>query len=311
MVNETIPRSLGFRPGGGFVGAALLSLLCLLPLACTKLKPARLVPNDTEFRGRTDSLAQAYTTMNVDQIMTFYAPDTYSLSFDLPYKFDSDAGSHRERLVRFLDKVQNVHVTAAPNLEVWRDERRVWTTRVFTATGTMKNGDSFRFDGEYSAIWEQRGTAWAIVYEHFWGPMAQLTPAPTPTPAPVAEAPPPPPPAPPSLEANLRDIFFDFDKWDIRNDQVPTLTANALLLKQHPTAVISLEGHCDERGSIGYNRVLGQRRADETRRYLISLGVEPERLQAVSLGKDRPIAAGRGETIWSQNRRSHFVVISH
>jgi peptidoglycan-associated lipoprotein len=277
-----------------------------------RTKPAKLVPNDPEFKSKSDDLAKAYGALNLEQIMSFYTPDTYSLSFDLPYKFETGAGPHRVWLERFLGRFSNVTVTPGPPLEVWRDGNRVWTTRGFAATGTTKDGDNFRFDGVHSAIWEKRGTRWGIVYEHFWGPLAQVAEAPAPTPAPtptpVLAQPPPPPP---SLEEHLNDVYFDFDKWNIRGDQVPTLTANALLLKQYPTAVVAIEGRCDERGGLGYNRVLGQRRADETRKYLISLGVEAERLQAVSIGKVPPFVAGRGETVWSQNRRAHFLVVKN
>jgi peptidoglycan-associated lipoprotein len=287
----------------------LLGLACFLPSGCaSRAKPAKLVPNDPEFKAKTEDLAKAYGALNIEQVMSFYTLDTYSLSFDLPYKFETGAGPHRVWLESFLARLRNVTVTPAPNLEVWREENRVWTTRSFTATGAMKNGDSFRFEGVYSAIWEKRGTRWGILYEHFWGPWEHEHPTPAPTPVPIV-VPPPPPPPPPSLEDNLNDVYFDLDKWDIRGDQVPTLTANALLLKQHPTAVVAIEGRCDERASVGYNRVLGQKRAEETKKYLISLGIEAERLQAVSVGKVPPFVAGTGETVWSQNRRSHFVVL--
>lgn len=286
---------------------ALLAAVLLGSAACVGVQPAKLVANDEEFRAKTDSLAAAYSALNAEQIMSNYFLDIYSLSFDLPYKFDTGAGPHRQRLERFLGTVVSMNVTPAPDVEVWRDEGRVWSTRAFKAAGTMKNGDSFTFDGWYSAIWEQRGTQWGIVYEHFWGNPEVVAAAPPPTPAAAPVLPPLPPPQ--LKEEDLQDVYFDFDKWDIRADQVPTLTANALLLKQHPTAVVTVEGHCDERGSVGYNRGLGQRRADETLRYLVSLGVDPARLQAVSEGKERPFVAGQGESIWRHNRRSHFVVV--
>jgi outer membrane protein OmpA-like peptidoglycan-associated protein len=284
----------------------VLGLAVVLSGACVRVKPAKVVANDPEFRAKTDELFRAYSALNVEQIMSFYAPDTYSLSFDLPYKFDTGAGPHRERLERFLARVTSIKVTPGPNLEVWRDEDRVWTTRTFELEGTLKNNDTFRFDGEFSAIWEKRGKGWAIVYEHFWGP-AQVAKAPTPPPLPPP--PPPPPVVPPLTDDKFADIYFDFDKWNIRTDQIPTLTANALLLKQYPTAVVVIEGHCDERGSLGYNRVLGQRRADATMKYMESLGIEASRMQAVSEGKERPFVTGRGEKVWSRNRRSHFVVV--
>jgi peptidoglycan-associated lipoprotein len=288
-------------------GAAVLGIL--VQSSCVHVKPARLVKNDPEFKARVDSMAAAYQALDVNAIMAFYAQDTYSLSFDLPYKFDTGAGPHRQRLESFLARIASVKVTTGKDIEVWRDDNRVWTIRSFAADGAFKNGESFQFAGTFSAIWEPRGKAWSIVYEHFWGPVQMAKPTPPPpvvVPPPVVT--PPPPPPEPRLEDSLKDVFFDYDKWNIRPDQVETLTANAILLRKHPHAVVTIEGHCDERGTRPYNRTLGQHRADETRKYLVSLGIPPEQLLTVSKGKEQPFEIGRGEPAWGKNRRSHFVV---
>ncbi len=288
---------------------ALVVAVWLQSVACVGVKKAELTPDDQEFRSRTDTLAAAYAALDIEKIMPYYFLDTYSLSFDLPYKFDTGAGPHRQRLEHFLGLASSMSVTPAKDVEIWRSEGRVWTTRAFKAAGTLKNGDTFTFDGTYSAIWEQRGAQWGIVYEHFWGNPTLVAAAPPPPPV-VAPAPATTPPPPPQLEDDdLQDVYFDFDRWNIRADQVATLTANALLLKQHPGVMVTVEGHCDERGSLGYNRALGQKRADETVRYLVSLGIEASRLQAVSQGKEHPFVAGRGESVWRHNRRSHFVIV--
>jgi peptidoglycan-associated lipoprotein len=285
-----------------------------LSTSCIHVKPAKLVNNDPEFKARVGSLAAAYQALDINAIMAFYAQDTYSLSFDLPYKFDTGAGPHRQRLETFLARIAAVRVTTGDNIEVWRDDNRVWTIRSFAANGTFKTGEKFHFDGTFSAVWEPRGKQWSIVYEHFWGPIqvASAQPAipplpPAATPEPVTPPVPPPPPEP-SLQDSLKDVFFDYDKWNIRPNQVGTLTANAILMRKYPHAVITIEGHCDERGTRPYNRTLGQHRADETKKYLVSLGIPPDRLLTVSKGKEQPFELGRGEPAWGKNRRSHFVV---
>ena len=138
-------------------------------------------------------------------------------------------------------------------------------------------------------------------------------PAPAPaTPPPVAAAPPaPPPPRPAPAEfksiPELRDVFFDFDKYAIRPDAARTLDANADWLKSNPSAVILIEGHCDERGTNAYNLALGERRARATQDYLVKRGVAASRITTISYGEERPGCTERNETCWAQNRRSHFL----
>lgn len=296
------------------VGFGVLVAVCVvalgLQLGCTgtRVKPAELVPNNPEFTSRLDSLAQTYESMNVDQIMSFYTTDTYSLSFELPWKFTTGSPDHRKSIEMLLSQIQSLRVAPAKDVEVWRDEGKTWTTRAMTASWTLKSGDAYAFDGYHSAIWEQRDTKWGIAYEHFWGSVTQTAKAAPPPPPPQPEvAPPPPPPAP---EEVLRDIFFDYDKWNIREDQVAQLTANAEYLVANPNVTLILEGHCDERGSKRYNIRLGEKRAEATRKFLIEKGVAAERLQTVSFGKERPFVPGSGEASWQANRRTHFVVKS-
>ena len=108
----------------------------------------------------------------------------------------------------------------------------------------------------------------------------------------------------------LKDIHFDFDKYDIRPEDAEVLKANAALLMQYPKVKIQAEGHCDERGTNEYNLALGERRANSAKKYLISLGVSSDRISVISYGEEKPVDAGHNEEAWSKNRRGHFVILS-
>lgn len=124
---------------------------------------------------------------------------------------------------------------------------------------------------------------------------------------PIIPAPPSQPPVPPArLIPDLSDIFFDFDRFVIRDDARSGLEANAGLLKAQSGQNILIEGHCDERGTSAYNLVLGERRAQATAQYLRDLGVPSSRMQTTSYGKERPFCAEHSEACWQSNRRAHF-----
>lgn len=106
----------------------------------------------------------------------------------------------------------------------------------------------------------------------------------------------------------LKDIHFDFDKYDIRPQDAEILKENAALLKKYPKVKIQIEGHCDERGTNEYNMALGERRANSTKNYLISLGIPAERMTTISYGEERPIDPGHNEEAWAKNRRAHFII---
>ena len=108
----------------------------------------------------------------------------------------------------------------------------------------------------------------------------------------------------------LKDIRFDFDKYDIRPGDAGTLKENAALLMNYPRVKIQVEGHCDERGTNEYNLALGERRANAAKRYLISVGITADRISAISYGEEKPQDAGHNEEAWSKNRRGHFVILS-
>ncbi|HEY6304553.1 MAG TPA: peptidoglycan-associated lipoprotein Pal [Terriglobales bacterium] len=123
--------------------------------------------------------------------------------------------------------------------------------------------------------------------------------------------PPPPPPAGPTDEElfaqNIKDIYFDYDKSDIRADQNASLQGDMLFLNQHPNINFTIEGHCDERGSIEYNMALGDRRATSVKDALALAAISPGRINLISYGKERPFCTESNEACWQQNRRGHFV----
>ena len=160
-------------------------------------------------------------------------------------------------------------------------------------------------------------------------PPAPPPPAPPP---PVAAAPPPPPPPPPApapapapkplteeeifarktleelnKERPLGDVFFDYDQSSIREDARATLQKNAEYLRRWTTTRITIEGHCDERGTNEYNLGLGDRRANAVRDYLISLGIAGDRILAVTRGEESPICFESNEQCWQRNRRGMSV----
>jgi len=155
---------------------------------------------------------------------------------------------------------------------------------------------------------------------------------PLPPPPPAAPAPPPPPPPPPpaptppaaprtptdeevfarksldELSHELSDVYFDLDESAIRDDGRAPLQRDAEWLKRWTSTQITIEGHCDERGSAEYNLGLGSRRAATVKDYLVSLGVPSSRITVVSKGKEQPFCTDHSESCWQQNRRGHFIV---
>jgi peptidoglycan-associated lipoprotein len=131
-------------------------------------------------------------------------------------------------------------------------------------------------------------------------------------------APAPPPPPPPKvtrsaedwLASEVQDVYFDYDRSDIRDDARAVLSRNAEVLKQifseNPNFTVQVEGHADERGSAEYNLGLGDRRATSTKDYLTQLGVPADRLRTISYGKERPVCTDANESCYQRNRRGHF-----
>ena len=161
-------------------------------------------------------------------------------------------------------------------------------------------------------------------------PVARPLPPPPPTtpeappppapPAPVAERPvvtPPPvaedPMASRSIDDLNRDspmriIYFGYDTAELSAEARAALDANAAVLKKYPAWTVTIEGHCDERGTAEYNLALGERRAAAAQAYLVALGIPASRVKTVSYGKEFPFDPGHDEAAWAKNRRAHFVI---
>jgi peptidoglycan-associated lipoprotein len=105
----------------------------------------------------------------------------------------------------------------------------------------------------------------------------------------------------------IGDIFFDFDSSALSDEAQEQLKQNAAWMQSHPFPAVTVEGHCDERGTDEYNIALGERRAEAARNYLVTLGVKSNRLTAVSFGEEKPFDPGHNEEAWAKNRRDHFV----
>ena len=108
----------------------------------------------------------------------------------------------------------------------------------------------------------------------------------------------------------LRDIHFDFDKYNIRPEEAQFLRENSALLKRYPKMRFQIEGHCDERGTGEYNLALGERRANSIKNHLVSLGITASRISTISYGEERPFDPGHNEEAWAKNRRAHFIVLN-
>ena len=146
-------------------------------------------------------------------------------------------------------------------------------------------------------------------------PPAQAAPVATSTTTPSRSVAPVPEPKPAALSdeqlfaQNVKDIFFAYDHADIRGDEKSILEADAQFLAAHPDWQLTIEGHCDERGSEDYNMALGQDRAKQVMDALLRQGVSGSAVKLISLGKERPFcSSANNEACWSQNRRAHFVL---
>jgi peptidoglycan-associated lipoprotein len=168
------------------------------------------------------------------------------------------------------------------------------------------------------------------------GKKPQTAPPPPPPPPVVAPAPPPPPPPPPpapapapprapapltedqifsgktldqlNAEKPLTDVFFEYDKAELKDEGRTALQKDADWLKKWAAVKVTVEGHCDSRGSAEYNLALGERRAGAVKSYLVSLGIGADRVLVISKGKEQPFCAEENEGCWSQNRRGHFII---
>jgi len=153
-------------------------------------------------------------------------------------------------------------------------------------------------------------------------PSASTTPTDTPPPAPPSPVIEPPivPPMPSediigskslddlNRDSPLRPLFFELDSAEVSSAGQQVMQANAAVLKKYPAMQITIEGHCDERGTAEYNLALGERRALVAKNYLVSLGIPADKIKTVSYGKEFPFDPGHDDSAWQKNRRAHFVI---
>ena len=111
-------------------------------------------------------------------------------------------------------------------------------------------------------------------------------------------------------DSPFKPAFFGLDSSELDDTGRADVTANAEIMKKYPTWVITIEGHCDERGTAEYNLALGERRAVAVKTYLVALGIAPDRMRTVSYGKEFPFDMAHAEGAWAKNRRAHFVIMS-
>jgi len=109
-------------------------------------------------------------------------------------------------------------------------------------------------------------------------------------------------------DSPLKPLFFELDSSDVSAAGQQVLQANAAVLKKYPGMQVTIEGHCDERGTAEYNLALGERRALAAKNYLVSLGISADKVKTVSYGKEFPFDAGHDDSAWANNRRAHFVI---
>lgn len=111
-----------------------------------------------------------------------------------------------------------------------------------------------------------------------------------------------------AIEAGLQDVYFGYDQWNVSDAGMDALNRNASWLKDHPGAVLKIEGHCDERGTADYNMVLGDKRAKAARTYLLETGVSSKQVAIMTFGKERPFCFDHMESCYQQNRRGHMLL---
>lgn len=110
------------------------------------------------------------------------------------------------------------------------------------------------------------------------------------------------------VSSPLKDVYFDFDSYDLRADARATLKANGEWLRSNPATQVQIEGHCDERGTTEYNLALGSKRAQSVKDYLVTLGTAADRLSTISYGEELPVCTEHNEACWQKNRRARFVI---
>ena len=199
-------------------------------------------------------------------------------------------------------------LSANPN-NVQRGQATQLTWRTENATDVSIEGIGAVQPAGSQAVTPEQSTTYRLVAKGPGGTQ-EATARVTVTEAPAAAQP---APAPTATDAerfaqNVRDVFFDYDSYDVRADAQQTLATAARFLAQNPNMRFTIEGHCDERGSTEYNLALGDNRANAVKQALVAQGVSADRIRTISYGKEKPFCTEANEQCWQQNRRGHFVL---
>jgi len=194
-------------------------------------------------------------------------------------------------------------LTASPNT-IQRGQSTTLTWETSNATDISIDGIGAVNASGSQRVTPQDSTTYHLVAKGAGGTQeatARVTvtvPPPVATPSPTEEE---------MFSQNVKDIYFDYDKYDIASAQQGALQGDISFLQQHSGIRITIEGHCDERGSTEYNLALGDNRAGAVRSALVQGGISADRIRTISYGKERPFCSEHTEECWQQNRRAHFV----
>ncbi len=200
-------------------------------------------------------------------------------------------------------------LTANPNTIVAGQASTLTWSTDFAADVTIDNGVGKVDPSGSTKVTPSESTTYRLVAKNETGTKeatARIT---------VTPAPPPPPTSSSTgsesnsllFSQNVKDVFFDYDSYDISSQAESTIQADARFLQQHAGMNFVIEGHCDERGSIEYNLALGENRAQAAKQAFVQAGVSATRMRTISYGKEKPFCTESNETCWQQNRRAHFV----
>ena len=304
---------------------AAASALALLA-ACSGATQMEDAKYDATWAKRLEELGRTYETLETAKVAGMYSQDTFAHAFNLPRNWDTSGEERVQTLESRLSRLSAVKWEMTDDVRTWKRGKRWFTLQGIRVTETLKDGRVAEFEGQHSALSDERDGKWQIVHEHFGGTRDRMASTFKVTPdQPVASGPPPAepfapapgtdpsaPPAPPidtsaSADTGLKDIFYDFDRAEVRPDGRAAIEWNVAWMKRHPNAKVVIEGHCDERGTRAYNMALGSRRAESARAAMVQAGADPDRLETVSFGKERPFEPGHDESAWAKNRRAHFV----
>jgi peptidoglycan-associated lipoprotein len=277
VISVSLPKSISRRAGAGI---ALFAALFMAACTCTTGGGFRIsAPVGGETLSAAACAAVSVSVTPVAGDFCYFPPKAYEISVD---------GGQSQMV-----PADRVPLTATfNNLSTGPHTATAW---VIGANGKRRETASVKFTCA--------------------PPLPPPTPAPTPVPTPE---PAPPPPPPPAVEQEmvaltqkggyLEDIFFDFDKFVIKPEYHDRLQRGAEWINNHPDTQVTIEGHCDIRGTNKYNIVLGKKRSKATFDYFVKLGIDPARLRVTTVGEERPFNTGHNEAAYASNRRSHFII---